>query len=158
MISIRGAAAHRACWRRLDAGRRTADAGAGSAEHGSQPPLALLLGWALAVTGRADKQFFSIGERDDAAVRSIRSILRLETLDQNFRPGQQGILRPAAAEERVWSGGFNHPIRDFAVFTLHVDVDPCVRINPFHLRDGSAKFDGLRRVKLGSECMMRPHR
>ena len=76
---------------------------------------------------------------------------------QYFGAGQQRLFRPAAAEQRVGSRGFDHPARHLAVVAFDVDVDPGVRIDPFHLRDRSLELDRLVRIKFRGECVVGPH-
>src|SRR5213078_3530585 len=90
--------------------------------------------------GRSDEQFLPVSERDNAAVGAILAILRLVAFHEDFRACRQRVLVPAAAQERVWCSGFDHPGRDFAIVAFHVDMDPRMGIDPFHLRNSAAEL------------------
>src|SRR5437763_14323282 len=119
--------------------------------------------WFLAFVGRAgagrtDEQLLAVLELDVAAVGAVRAVLGLVTLDEDFRARKERRLGPAAAQQRVGSAGLDHPVRHAAVGVLDVEINPRVRIDPFHLRDGALQLDGLLRVKLRGEGMVREQR
>src|SRR5262249_37312648 len=49
----------------------------------------------------------------------------------------------------------DRPVLHRAVRFLDVDVDPAVRVDPLHLRDGAVHFDGFARIEFGGKRMMR---
>src|SRR6266516_3641769 len=53
---------------------------------------------------------------------------------------------------------FNHPTFCGAVRLFNVNVDPCVRINPFHFGNCSFQSNRFVHVKLRRKCMMREGR
>ena len=50
----------------------------------------------------------------------------------------------------------DHPLADRAIGVLHVDVQPGVRVDPFHLGNRAAQMDRLLRVELSLKGVMRP--
>src|SRR5688572_8183453 len=107
---------------------------------------------------RADEQLLAVREGDVTAVRAVRTVLRLETLDDDLGALGQRVLVPAAAEQSVRCATFNHPALHLAVVALHVDVNPGMRIDPLHLDDSALHLDGLLRVELGRERVVRHNR
>src|SRR5689334_16350098 len=108
--------------------------------------------------GRADEQFLAVFERDIAAVRAVRAVFGLVAFDEDFGARQQRGLGPTAAQQRVRSARFDHPVRDGAVGVLHVEIDPRVWIDPLHLGDRPLQLDRLLRVEFRGEGMVREHR
>ena len=53
---------------------------------------------------------------------------------------------------------FNHPAFLCAVRLRHVDVDPRMRIHPFHPDDRTVQLDWACRVEFRRECVMRANR
>src|SRR5688572_7503249 len=76
-------------------------------------------------TGGSDEEFLAIGERDVTSVGPKRAVLGLEALDEDLGALGQGVLVPAATQQRVRRAPFNHPALDLAGRrVLHVDVNP----------------------------------
>src|SRR6186997_2393545 len=112
----------------------------------------LLLGTFVrrARAGRPDEQLLAIRERDVAAIGTIRTILGLESFDENLGTLGQRVLRPTATQQRIRCAAFNHPALDLARrWILHVDVDPRVRVDPFHLHYGAAQLHRALGIELG---------
>src|SRR5277367_1416665 len=65
---------------------------------------------------------------------------------------------PTAANETVWATEFEAPVSNLAVFVLHVDVKPRMRIGPLHFSDRPGDFDGFVCVELSRKSMMRRSR
>src|SRR5688572_32634885 len=74
-----------------------------------------------------DEELLAVRERDVTPVGAQRAVLGLEALDENFGTGQQRVLVPAAAQERVRRTALDHPLLRFPIGSLHVDVNPGVR-------------------------------
>src|SRR5688572_278143 len=106
----------------------------------------------------ADEELLAVRERDVTPVGAQRAVLGLEALDEDLRAGQQRVLVPAAAQERVRRAALDHPLLDLAVGSLDVDVDPGVRIDPLHLRDGAPQLYRLLRVEFSRKRVVRNHR
>src|SRR6266704_3505714 len=66
-------------------------------------------------------------------------------------------LPPRADERDRALYAFDHPCHDLPVRAFHVDVEPRVGIDPFHLGNGPFQRDRLGPVKFRRECMMRDH-
>src|SRR5262249_36103212 len=93
-----------------------------------------------ASAGRTHEQLPPIRERNVAAVGSIRASLGPISLDVDFGSRRERIFGKAASEQSVRGAGLDHPVHHLAVGALHVHINPRVRIDPFHLRDGATKF------------------
>src|SRR5262249_33211255 len=83
---------------------------------------------------------------------------RLEAFDGDLDAHGQRVLVPAAADEGVRRAAFDRPTLYLAVGALHFDVDPGVRVAPLHLDDRALYRDGLVRVELGRERVVRENR
>src|SRR6266699_146265 len=106
---------------------------------------------------RTQEQLLSVGQRGFPAVGSIGPILGAEPQDRDLGSRRHRVLVPAAPEQRIRCAAFDHPCHDFPVRAFHVDVEPRVGIDPFHLGNGSFQRDRLGPVKFRRECMMRDY-
>ena len=94
--------------------------------------------------GRAQEQALAVRQHEVASVGAVRAVLRAETLDADLGPGLERVLGESAADQRIGRAAFDHPLRHRAVGVLDVEMDPRVRVDPFHLGD-----DALERHRLG---------
>ena len=83
-------------------------------------------------------------------------VLGLIALNGQLGAHFQRPLGESAPQHDVGAAAFDHPIGDGAVRILHVDVNPGVRIDPFHLGDRSRQMDRLAAVELRLKRVMRP--
>src|SRR5258705_11257915 len=90
---------------------------------------------------RADKKLSSIGERNISSASLGRPILGLKAVNDDFGAKRNSIFRKATPEQNVRSTCFDHPAGHLAIRTLHVDMEPCMGIDQFHLRDHARKVD-----------------
>src|SRR6185503_4742715 len=92
--------------------------------------------------GRTDEQLLAVRERDVAPVGPIRTVLGLEAFDEDLSAlGERGLV-PTTAEQRVWRAAFDHPPFHLpSGRVLHVDVNPGMRVDPFHLHDRAPQLD-----------------
>src|SRR6266850_1097414 len=94
---------------------------------------------------RTDKKLSSIGERNISSAPLGRPILGLKAVNDDFGAKRNSIFRKATPEQNVRSTCFDHPAGHLAIRTLHVDMEPCVAIDQFHLRDHARKADRMAR-------------
>ena len=106
----------------------------------------------------ADKQLLAVLECHAAAVGSVLPVLGLISLNGKFRAHFERPLGKPAPQHDVRAAAFHHPIGDRAVRVLHVDMNPGVGIDPFHLGDGSGQMDRLALIELRLKRVMRPQR
>ena len=90
------------------------------------------------------KQLRAIRQGKIPAVCSRRAILRLVPVDDDLLPYLNGILGDASPHQDVRAARFDRPVFNLAVGALHVDIDPAVRIDQLHPRNGGIwKLTGL---------------
>src|SRR5258706_16289298 len=91
--------------------------------------------------GRTEEQLFAVREGQVRAVDARAPVLGLISLDDDHGSGRQRVLREAAPEQRVWRAGFDHPLLGLAgLRILHIDMDPGMGVDPFHLGDRSREL------------------
>ena len=109
---------------------------------------------------RANKHLPPVGQCDISAIGDELPALGLVPFDQNFNPGRDRLFGPATPHKRAGGTAFNHPLLHRAVWLLDVDVNPRMRVDPFHPGDGSTQPDGLVGVEFSRErvmCQCRDH-
>src|SRR6185503_19153714 len=67
-------------------------------------------------------------------------------------------LLPAAAQQRAGRAHLTRPVHDGAVRTLHVDIDPRVRIRPIRLRDRAFEHDWFVLIEFSRKRVVRADR
>ena len=70
-------------------------------------------------------------------------VLGLIALNGDLRAHFERSLGEPAPQHDVGAAAFHHPIGHCAVRVLHVDVNPGVRIDPFHVGDLARQMDRL---------------
>src|SRR5437899_5395414 len=75
------------------------------------------------------------GHRHASRIDSIASIFRLGPIDDNFISKLHGGSGPSTILEAMRRSHFESPVGDGSVGVLNIDVEPNVRIRPFHLCD-----------------------
>jgi hypothetical protein len=104
---------------------------------------------------RAHEQLAAVGEREVASVGAVRIALGAIAFHDDLGADRQRILRQAPAQQHRRIAPFDHPPLDLAIRALHVDVNPGVGVDPFHLRHGAAQRDGLVRVEFRGKRVVR---
>ena len=176
-------ATHAACAPPLSASLRTPvirsclvaafDADAGPAEGGNAcppPPLSgrqcalFLVGRVRAVgrracARRAHEQLLAIRERHVAAVglagRTAEFVLGLIAADDDLGAGLQRVAVDARAQQGVGRAPFHHPGGRGAIGTDGGDMDPGVRVDPFHPGYLAAQQHWGFAVKFGGKRVVR---
>src|SRR4029434_11356764 len=103
------------------------------------PPVVTVTGGPCA--GGAEKQLPPVRKREVPAVASHRAIFGPETFDDDFDSNRERVSCKSPPVERIRRTAFDHPALHLAVRPLHVDVDPRVRIDPFHFLCGALQSD-----------------
>src|SRR6266850_771379 len=112
------------------------------------------ISWSTRTRG-PHEQLAPVSERQIPTVRPPRRILRLVPVDDDLHAGRDDVLRPAATEQVVRVACLYHPALYFSIRLFHVDMEPRVRIDPFHLHNGSAQRDGPPGVEFRGKRMVR---
>ena len=86
---------------------------------------------------RTGKELFATGKSNIATVGALGAVFRQITDDnENCRRGTDCFVQPRLSNEFGGPSSID-PSRDCAVRILHIDMQPGVRVDPLHLRDGS---------------------
>src|SRR5688572_8925523 len=85
------------------------------------------------VVGGTQEKVASVFERDRLSVDGGGAVLRAEPLHDDLDANREVGLAQAAPQQCVRRARLDGPVLDFPVGALDIDVDPTVRIDPFHL-------------------------
>src|SRR5688572_12462801 len=103
---------------------------------------------------RSRKHPFSIRQLDCPGITSIGSILRPRTLNGDLVALFQRILLPALPRQHVRTSHLALPFSDSTFLVLSLEVNPDMRIRPFHFRHGSRQVNRFAGIKLRRKRMV----
>src|SRR5262249_15118737 len=103
---------------------------------------------------RSHEERLAARQREVATVGATRPVFGLIAIDDNHHSGGDDVLAETAPEQVVWITSLDHPLLNGSIRLLHIDVEPCVWIDPLDSRDGALELEWFTGVELRRESMM----
>src|SRR5580698_294518 len=117
-----------------------------------------LLGGSAVGSRCTGEDFAPVRQSDTAGVGDLAAVPGGVTFDRNLVSLFQCGSPPALANELVGTAHLKTPVSDLAIFILHVNVKPAMRVGPLKLGHDTREFDAFVRVELGDKGVMRRQR
>ena len=99
----------------------------------------------------------AVRQMHGARVGHVPLVFRQEAVDRDERACRKRVTVPPLPHQAVRRPELEVPVRDLAVGILDFNVDPGMRIDPFHLGHLSLQLHRFFLVELRGEGMVRPH-